>query len=419
MFISPVNYINFTGTTKYVPGCGDTRKEQARYLDKEARQAYKARTNGVNVPVYSAEIISKIHPDITIKYTVDGDMPDADKNPVTNEHIKNLFENFIKLEEIGLCYDRLTPDNVYYGKNGKVEIDSLRNAQNFSINKDDDLFTLPSNADAYEAGGLCYYVDSFQDKYRQHGFLRCYLQQKGRYHAQRAEQLAKLGFKPNSKAVSVEDIKGGALKNLSSEMINRTKDKFEIYILKNEAEKEWRDGNIFADGKAKPKKRFISCIFNFEALKRAIALEEKTNTLSKDLRDRYEREYFALETKQIGALKQEIIKIIEETGSLNFADERYGKQGLYLGTKADKEFYDKTFKTLKNDIKEGKSAENINKTIDILEDFYRNRIAEWKLEKNKIYKQTYIGGKASIIPIEQQPSTGARIYSKQAHTHFN
>lgn len=362
-----------------------------------------------------------------LKCKLDGDPADIKTNPVMPEHLRNLFSDFRKLEEIGLHYEFLTSDNVFYGKNGAVEIDSLRRAKTFSIDKKPG-FILSSNADGYEAGSLCSYVDSIENKYQQFGFLKCYLQQKSKYHAERANLLIKRGFSPDSKAVIAEDAAREVLRNPSNEIVKCTRDKFEIYILKNEAAKEWHDGNIFVDGKAKPKKRFASNLLKFEALKRAIMLEEKMNTISKESQDKNEREYFALEAERIGILKQEICDDIEESGSVNFADKSYGKQGLYLGTKADKEFYDKTFKTIKSDIKAGKSAETINKSIDILEDFYRTRAIEWKIEKNKAYKQTYEDSdpaqKADIIPIEsrtgkQSALTRADVYSKQAQFRFN
>ncbi len=131
-------------------------------------------------------------------------------------------------------------------------------------------------------------------------------------------------------------------------------------------------------------------------------LEENAKNMSKDALNADEREYFGLEAEQLGAIKEDALKTLKENGAKNFGDKTYGKQGLFLGTKADEEFYSETFKTIKNAVKENKPAETINMALNILGNFYRARIKDWTMENNAIYRKTYESeqDKADIIPIE-------------------
>lgn len=399
MFISPVNFINFTGRTKYVLGYGPTHKEQTGYLEKEARQAYEARTNGVDIPVYSAGIMSKTHPNFRIKYTVDGDMPDVKKNPVTKEHLKNLFKNFIKLEEIGLCHGLLDTNSVSYGKNGKVQLEAMRNADRFEFSPGRDTL-MPSNAENYEMNGLCYYAQSIEDKDTLYTFLQNYLQQKSVYHDDRADLLVDNGYDILSKPVEAEEIKSLAFKNPSDNLINYTREKLEIYALKKEASVLRDKGNIFINHKAKPKKRFASSIYLLEALKKTAALEDKMRFYSENAHSEYEQDYYRLEKKDIKKLKTEIFNAAAKEGGLNFNDVKYGETGLCLGTKADEEFFNKTMQKIADCIKTGKSADVVCAVTDTLEDFYISQAQEWSMKNNRIYKQT---NPAEIIPIEIIP----------------
>ncbi len=391
MFISPVN---FTGATKYIYSKDATKQE----MTVEVKLAEDARRHGVEVPSYKGQVFPE---GLALKYFIEGDPADPKTNPIMQAHLENLFSNFYKLEEIGLHHSLLNSNNVSYGKNGKVEIESMRSAQTFSTGEGYSAL-MPSNADSYEENGLCYYVDGIEDKYKQNGFLREYLKQKSKYHKERAELLIQKGTGATSKAVVAEDIKCEALRKPSNEIINHTRDKFEIYILRNEAAKMWHEGNIHTNGKAKTKKRFISAALTLEVLKRAVLLEENAKNMSKDALNADEREYFGLEAEQLGAIKEDALKTLKENGAKNFGDKTYGKQGLFLGTKADEEFYSETFKTIKNAVKENKPAETINMALNILGNFYRARIKDWTMENNAIYRKTYESeqDKADIIPIE-------------------
>ncbi len=395
MHIAPVS---FTGQTKYLYGYGTSKEERYRDLDKELKQAWTARKEGIDAaPNYMAlPIMNKKGQELSFKYIVNGEPANVKDNPISETHLKNLFTNFYKLEKIGLCHKSLSQNNVFYDDKGKVEIGSMKNAQPFVEMKDGGYIheedynlpscAFPSNADSYELNGLCYYIADFDDDNEEIDFVRKYLQQKSVYHDVRADFLVNQGFSAASPTVVMEDIKSIVFDNPSDEVVEYTKDKLELFALNKEAKHLWYKGNKFVNGKAKPKERFASVILMLEALRLSASLNKRTKELSETSDNDAESYYFALENEYLKSLEAEIFNDVQIYGDDNFCCPQYGKsKGLFLGSKKDRKFFNDIIEGMKLDDPFFKTDNEINMLVKL----YKGLTNSWSPAMNDIHGRDF------------------------------
>ena len=118
MHISP---INFCGGTYHLYGQGETKRDRYKNLDAELKTACIARREGIDAPNYQAlPFVSG--EELGVKYTIKGDPASFRENPITEAHIDNLLQNFYLMDKMGLYHRNLSSPNIFYSKNGKVEI---------------------------------------------------------------------------------------------------------------------------------------------------------------------------------------------------------------------------------------------------------------------------------------------------------
>ncbi len=390
MFISPVS---FTGKTKYITYSSCISPKQAEALEKEVGNAWYARKNGVSATKYGTATVNFKDKTTTIKYTVDGEPADANNNPISGQHLSNLFDNFFKLEEIGLCHKYLTPRNVLYGENGKVEISSMRYAYNFK-NKEGDFMhpedyntfpcAMPSNADSYERNGLCKYVSSIKDKDKQFDFVKKYLEQKSDYHYYRKNLLVnKMHFPIDGEAVEIEDIKNNVFEEPSCDVVNYMIDKFKMFAMENEAKAKLKESKNAPKDKLQPEERFASVVSLLEVFKKTAELRERAEYLSENIYREDERLYFALEREYLKSYETHICNEARIAGDANFYSPEYGKDGLFLGSKKERKFFNEIFDKIDLD----SSSADTCKNIDMIIKFYSSLAQHWTPARNKVFAE--------------------------------
>lgn len=399
MYLAP---INFTGETRYRSGQGPNKLERYSDLMLELRNACFARRAGVNAPCYMATPTSEHTNGIKVKYEQEGEIANPGNNPITNEHLDNLFTNFYRMEKIGFCHGYLTDKQVLFGENGKVQIDLMKYAKNFigkdgqfvSHNEDMPDFVMPSNADNYERQGLCSYIAAIEDEEAQSDFVKMYLQNKSEYHKFRTSLLEDKGFKPSDKTLQFEALRSEVFKNPSDDIVNFEKDKLLILNMKKEAIIMWNDGNGAFGGTLSPKKRFASAIIMLEALKRTLELEKRADILSQEAPAKTIQQYFEFEKECLAKMSNNLYKDAIEGADDNFCCPTFGTKGLYLGSIEDRQ----AFGTQYSNVNLGYQHCDANCLIltNAIE-FYFGLAQDWNSDANQLYKQEYFGKKAPVF----------------------
>jgi len=391
MHISP---INFCGRTEYLHAQGRTKQERYKDLDTELRAAYFARKEGVSAPNYQGAM-TKPGESVKVKYQLEGEVANTKINPITKAHIENLLQNFYLMDRAGFIHKNLFAPNILYSDNGKIQFASMRDmvsfqqtGDKFTYKSEDTLdYTMPSNAEKFEAQNLCRYVHNLKDDDRERAFLETYLKEKSDYHKFRADVLAQRGFKSTDKAVMYETVQRDVFKEPSADVLDYMKDKLEISRIRSNANIMWHKSGGYFDGQTNPKERFASVIMMLEGLKKAAVLRDKAEELSKTSNTPEERQYFAFEKEILSLWTKNICEDTKTGGRDNFCNKDFAKsKGLFLGCKEDLALFDEFFDKI--DVED--DAETLSKAADTVIEFYRNLAKDWSLETNRAYKIQYL-----------------------------
>ena len=176
MQVSP---ISFASRHRVVANKGGVSE---REIKKEFDMAQNARSIGVNVPEYNIAYF---------RYRTEGRKANPQRNPITSEHLDSVFKNIALMDKNGINHNDLDIEHIYYGKNGKVEIDCFRFADRLKIGSPIlPEFMAPTNLLNYEAASIAPYVNEFYDDETRNSFVSDYLEATSKFHKEKSEQIA-------------------------------------------------------------------------------------------------------------------------------------------------------------------------------------------------------------------------------------
>jgi len=376
-----------------------TLKEKELGPQKYKTELFNAgfmRQAGVSIPVYkcvpgSAE--TAVH---QVQYQIKGDRASSTKNPIEDEHIENMLVNFYRMDAAGYQHRNLSLDHVLLSDDGKIEIDSARDAYKYSLSKGTLTsprpqqsgleFAIPSNAVSFERNGLSEYVTDIKDDRKKRAFINLYLKGRSLYNDARVKLLTseKCGLSPKSDAVLYEKAQADAFRNPSDETIDYFIKKLELEQKEYDAALMWHEGSGYF-GEQNPFKRFNSIIANIECLRQAMMLRDRAVLLSNEGPDEA-RDYFKYEIAPLNATVEEIYDQTNMGALDNFHCKDFGNgMGLYLGCRADEALY----KEFYSQIDPKKSFFENSEAIDTVTTYYKNLIKDWTPNKNKTYRQDF------------------------------
>lgn len=130
---------------------------------------------------------------------VDGESPDPEDNPLTRDHIRNLFNTMFEMDDTGLYHGDLNNGNIKITPDGRVNLLDFQFSHQLDRTHffdEKDKSTLPAfimleNAQMLEQSGLPYYLAKINKKSDAKNFLKMYLMEKSNYHKKRYEFLNK------------------------------------------------------------------------------------------------------------------------------------------------------------------------------------------------------------------------------------
>ncbi len=395
-----ISTINFCGQTKHLRGHGGTKPERYEDLGVELKAACLARREGINAPNYQALPFVR-GSELGVKYTIEGEPANFENNPITKEHIENLLQNFYLMDKMGLYHRNLSLPNIFYSESGKVEIGSMREAAKyiqenggFSLKNSEILsFTMPSNAEAFETQSLCRYLSRIEEDDKKDELIRTYLKEKSDYHKFRADFLQAKGFKDTDRAVLFETAQSEVFKAPSDGIVNYTEWKLEAIRTRKNATIMWHKANGCLDGKINPTERFASVVMMLSVLKNTISLRDNAALLSENAASPAERQYFAFEKELLDLWVDNIYADTKRGGEDNFCNKDFANgKGLFLGRTEDRELFDELYR----EIDPKSPAQEAEKSIDAVIEYYKNLIADWTPEENQRYKMYYLKQTVSV-----------------------
>ena len=357
-------------------------------MDTELQASYLARKAGVNAPNYQGDIIKPGEP-IRIKYKLEGDIANTKTNPITPKHIENLLQNFYFLDKAGFYHRNLSSPNIMFSKEGGVEFASMKDMTRFSM--EDGKFVCSNNSPdfmmPFETTTLSRYVHNLKDKNAERAFIREYLTQKSEYNEFRAEHLKRNGFKDTDDAVMYETAQALAFKEPSDEVLDYFASKLEISRTKSNATLMWHKAGGLFDGNVNPGERFASVVMLLEDLKNAYELRDRAQMLSQTAETPQEQQYFAFEKEILDLWTKNIYEDAKNGGAENFCNTTFaGNKGLYLGCAEDRILFNEFFDEIKLDDDSLSAQEKIDTVIE----YYKNLMADWTPENNRMYKMQYL-----------------------------
>ncbi len=205
-------------------------------LSNELKLSNLARKGGVNTP--------KINKDGS--YKIYGKNANVQINPIEKGHFKNVLDNILLMDKIGLYHGDLEQCHVFYSKDYKTEFDCFR----FGFLFDEDPSRLsyefpkniyPSNAVQYENNCLGQYLASLSDDENKEYFLKQYLETSSGFHKNRAEFLQRTG-KGSDKEIKYEKLQAELFKNPGKELVNLYMDRIDFQYKHRKMFTEWDEG---------------------------------------------------------------------------------------------------------------------------------------------------------------------------------
>lgn len=391
---NPINSLSFRA--KYSFGIkpdvsGDEFIRQQNELDKEARQAQKARKKGVNVPKYKITRTDNGKYIRQIRYETKGEIPDIENNPLRYKHLRKLFDNLYFMDRAGIFHNDLDKSHIFLEKDGGVEFDCFKYSVDFYKKRNGELkgndgsirtpeFMFPSNEDTFKEHFLGGYIDEMDEDDRYY-FVKNYLTMRHNYHYRRGDLLVNRGFPLNSKTVQYEDIQAEVFLNPSNQVVNYEIKKLEAYGLKRKAFAEWDEGGGACGHEIKPKRRFNAILLNLDCIYEVMELRDEARILSNHAQTEAERKYFAFEEELAQKRLDDIYSDTKGMGLWNFNDTEHN---IFLGTQEEKEL----FLLLFDDINTS-DVLTAEKNLKIAEDYYQNLVNNWNKELNKQYKSKF------------------------------
>ena len=189
---------------------------------KEKTITDKMRLEGVSTP--------KIRKDNT--YIIHGQTANAQTNPITQKHIKNVLKNILIMDKQNIGHGDIEQGHVFYSKNGNVEFDCFRFNWSFNDegrrNWDFPKFCSPTNLKQFEGNSIGAYLAQINDKEKSKDFLKIYLKTSSDFHSKKAEYLEKseLG---TEEQIEYEKLQAKILKNPDDDVVNLFQDKINLW----------------------------------------------------------------------------------------------------------------------------------------------------------------------------------------------
>lgn len=322
MSINPIsnfgyNQVSFRGLAM----CYDSKVDGKKSIEDEIQilTTIKRKTKDeVDTPIIKG--LKTQEDRISVQFITQGFPADAKENPIKEEHLPNLFKNFLSLEKLGILHGDLSLKHLFFSKNGKVELDCFRTSSAFALQdgkfnfvgkKQDTVmpFELPSNAKNFEEFGLPQYLRTLKTREEKFDFMKKYLMAKSDYHAKRAELIySEEGKTEESARLGIESFRKELFKDPPDSVVNFELYKADTMIFEalKAIDKKWAEGCGKYTGKPKPEAKLDCMILMFECLKCADNIMLEAETLAKSNKSPHEKMYFELEQETAAVLRQKI-----------------------------------------------------------------------------------------------------------------
>ncbi|MBQ8636203.1 hypothetical protein IJ425_08645 [bacterium] len=311
-----VNPISFMAKHRVVVGKkGVTENE----IKNEYSMAQNARNIGVGVPEYSVAYL---------KYNTEGKKANPNTNPITKEHLDSVFKNIYLMDKNGINHNDLDIQHVYYGNEGKVEIDCFRFADRFKRNNPalPDFFA-PTNQINYETASIAPYVEKFYSQDSRNLFVSDYLEASSKFHKKRSEYMAQdiLEKGENSefstKMLNYEILKADVTENPDNQMVFLMLQKLDFLGKQRRAFTKWDESNGACGHEFSLEGRIDSIPMYLDAVESAINYSQMAKELSKENQGRRAL-YFDYESQLGEFYANTYLSWIKGMANWNFEDDR-------------------------------------------------------------------------------------------------
>jgi len=293
---------------------------QKQDVKNEFKMARMAREAGVEVPEYE---ITAFH------YEIKGKKANLNTNPITTNHLANVFKNLYLMDKNGISHNDLDIEHIFYGEDGNVEIDCFRFADKFKkgqMNLPD--FMAPTNQINYEAASLSAYIsDFYNDNDSRNMFLAEYLKESSKFHKKRSEYIADDLIKnaDNTKftlgMLDYEVLCADKLQEPDFWTLFLFIQKLDFLGKQRRAFTEWDEGNGACGHEFNPERREESIPMYLDAVESAIVYSKMAENMSNDAQGR-DSLYFEYEAKVGEYFANTYLSWIRGMANWNFEDEK-------------------------------------------------------------------------------------------------